>query len=174
MKFDLQLLAAARQGKRACPGSSLRTSMFNQRLDKMGVSSRNMPFCSNHMHSNTWLIIGILFASAAVAIGAFGAHGLKDTLAATGRAENFETGVRYHMYHALALIAVAIWAQRFPAGGQLFWLGLCFAAGIVLFSGSLYILAVTNVTKWGMVTPIGGVLFLVGWGLWAWKAMRSE
>jgi uncharacterized membrane protein YgdD (TMEM256/DUF423 family) len=121
-----------------------------------------------------WLLIGILFAAAGVGIGAFGAHGLRDTLAATGRADNFETGVKYQMYHALALIAVAIWAQRTTPEASVTWIGVCFAAGIVIFSGSLYILAVTNVTKWGMVTPIGGVLFLVGWGLWAWQAIRSE
>lgn len=126
------------------------------------------------MRSTTWLILGILLAAAGVGIGAFGAHGLKDTLAATGRADNFETGVKYQMYHALAMIAVAIWAQRANPEASIFWIGLCFTAGIVIFSGSLYILAVTNVTKWGMVTPIGGLLFLVGWGLWAWKALRSE
>jgi uncharacterized membrane protein YgdD (TMEM256/DUF423 family) len=69
---------------------------------------------------------------------------------------------------------LAIWWQRFPPSGELFWLGLCFAAGIMLFSGSLYILAVTNVTKWGMVTPIGGVLFLIGWGLWLWQVLKKE
>lgn len=126
------------------------------------------------MSSNTWLILGILLAAAGVGIGAFGAHGLKDTLAATGRADNFETGVKYQMYHALAIIAVAIWTQRANPAPSIFWIGLCFAAGIVIFSGSLYILAVTNVTKWGMVTPIGGVLFLVGWGLWAALALRAE
>ena len=126
------------------------------------------------MNSNTWLIAGIFFAAAAVGIGAFGAHGLRDTLAATGRAENFETGVKYQMYHALALIAVALWAQRANPAASITCIGVCFAAGIVIFSGSLYILSVTNVTKWGMVTPIGGVLFLVGWGLWAWQAIRVE
>lgn len=120
-----------------------------------------------------WLLIGILLAATGVGIGAFGAHGLKDTLAATGRAENFETGVKYQMYHALALIAVALWAQRANPATSITGIGICFAAGIVIFSGSLYILAVTNVTKWGMVTPIGGVLFLVGWGLWAWKAISE-
>jgi len=121
-----------------------------------------------------WLLIGIVLAAAGVGIGAFGAHGLKDTLAATGRADNFETGVKYQMYHALALIAVAIWAQRANPDPSINWIGVCFAAGIVIFSGSLYILAVTNVTKWGMVTPIGGLMFLVGWGLWAWKAVNAE
>jgi uncharacterized membrane protein YgdD (TMEM256/DUF423 family) len=120
-----------------------------------------------------WLLIGIVFAAAGVGIGAFGAHGLKDTLAATGRADNFETGVKYQMYHALALIAVALWAQSLRPEPTITWIGACFAAGIVIFSGSLYILAVTNVTKWGMITPIGGVLLLVGWGLWAWKVLKN-
>ena len=114
-----------------------------------------------------WLLIGIVLAAASVGIGAFGAHGLEETFKVTGKGDRFETGVKYQMYHALALIAVAIWAQRTTPEASITWIGVCFAAGVVIFSGSLYIIAVTGITKWGMVTPIGGVLFLVGWGLWA-------
>jgi uncharacterized membrane protein YgdD (TMEM256/DUF423 family) len=121
-----------------------------------------------------WLLLGILLAAAGVGIGAFGAHGLEETFKATGKGDRFETGVKYQMYHALAIIAVAIWAQRATNGNSIRWIALCFALGIILFSGSLYIIAVTGITKWGMVTPFGGGLFLVGWGLWACKALRSE
>lgn len=121
-----------------------------------------------------WLLIGIVFAAAGVGIGAFGAHGLESLLKENKRVETFETGVKYQMYHALTLIAVALWAERTNPAASITWIGVCFAAGIVIFSGSLYILAVTNVTKWGMVTPIGGVLFLVGWALWAYRAIKAE
>jgi uncharacterized membrane protein YgdD (TMEM256/DUF423 family) len=119
-----------------------------------------------------WLFLGILLAAAGVGIGAFGAHGLEETPRTVGKADRFETGAKYQMYHALALIAAAIWAQR--SNTSIKWIGLCFSLGIVLFSGSLYILATTGVTKWGMVTPFGGGLFLFGWGLWACKALRAE
>ena len=91
----------------------------------------------------------------AVGLGAFGAHALKERLSPE-MLTIFETGVRYQVYHALALLLLA--ALRGP--GKAAW---CFTAGIVLFSGSLYILALTGVKKWGAVTPIGGVLFLAGW-----------
>lgn len=103
-------------------------------------------------------------AALAVAAGAFAAHGLRDRLEPRVL-DVFETGARYHMYHALAIIAAGLLAARGPG-----WL---FQAGIVLFSGSLYALALTGVKGFGAVTPIGGLLFLVGW-LWlavaAWRA----
>jgi len=103
-----------------------------------------------------------------VALGAFAAHGLKATLAPDLMAV-FETGVRYQMYHAFALFAAA-WGLRqwqtraFAIGGALF------AAGIVIFSGSLYLLAFTG-TRWlGAITPLGGLMFLAGWLCIAWGA----
>ena len=99
--------------------------------------------------------LGAGFMFLAVGLGAFGAHALKarlepDMLAA------FEIGVRYQVYHALALLLLA--SLRGPSKAA--W---CFTAGIALFSGSLYILALTGIRKWGAVTPIGGLLFLAGW-----------
>lgn len=94
-----------------------------------------------------------------IALGAFGAHGLSDRLAETGRLDNWETATFYHLIHGLALFAVARGASR-PLG--YFW----FLAGIVLFSGSLYILALTGITKFGAITPLGGLCFLIGWGRW--------
>ncbi len=118
-------------------------------------------------------LLGALFGLLSVALGAFGAHGLKSVLADDMLAA-FETGARYQMYHALALITAG-WIGRTARGVWLSWAGWSFVAGIVLFSGSLYLLAVTG-TRWlGAVTPLGGVAFLVGWAALAiglWKEQR--
>jgi uncharacterized membrane protein YgdD (TMEM256/DUF423 family) len=109
----------------------------------------------------TFLLAGALAGLVGVGFGAFGAHGLRGRLSAEMLAV-FETGVRYQMYHALALMAVAALSDRL--GGRLLWAaGWLFVAGIVLFSGSLYLLAVTGVTVLGAITPLGGVAFLAGW-----------
>ncbi len=117
-----------------------------------------------------WIAIGALNAALAVAAGAFAAHGLRDRL--DGRAlEVFETGARYHMYHALALIAAGIVASSAVRGAQT--AGWMFQIGIVLFSGSLYALALTGVKGLGAVTPLGGLAFLAGWLWLAWAAWRG-
>jgi uncharacterized membrane protein YgdD (TMEM256/DUF423 family) len=112
------------------------------------------------MHRTFWTL-GCVFGFLAVAAGAFGAHALRARLGAEMLAV-WETAARYQMYHALALLAVAMAAARAPAGG---WTaaGWLFTAGIVVFSGSLYLLAFSG-TRWlGAITPIGGVCFLAGW-----------
>jgi uncharacterized membrane protein YgdD (TMEM256/DUF423 family) len=118
------------------------------------------------------LFLGIAAASAflAVALGAFGAHGLRERLTPDLLAI-FEVGVRYHMYHALALAAVALALDRWPSSA-LQWAGWCFLAGTVIFSGSLYVLALTGIRWLGAITPFGGLAFLVGWALLAWGAWR--
>ena len=109
--------------------------------------------------------IGAIAGLIAVALGAFAAHSLKTRLDSDMLAI-FETGARYQMYHALALIGTAwVWA-RWP-GRLATWAGCMFVAGIVVFSGSLYLLAITGVRLWGAVTPVGGVAFLAGWVLLA-------
>lgn len=114
---------------------------------------------------------GAIFAGLAVASGAFGAHALRERLSPEMLAV-FETGCRYEMYHALALLAVAWAVGRFP-DGYAAAAGWCFIAGILLFSGSLHVLAVTG-TKWlGAITPFGGLAFLLGWILLAWTAWRG-
>lgn len=105
--------------------------------------------------------IGALSALVSVAAGAFGAHALRARLTAEYLAV-FETAARYQMYHALGLLAVAWAITRWP-GPLLVWAGWLFVAGTVLFSGSLYILAMTGTRWWGAVTPLGGVAFLGGW-----------
>ena len=100
----------------------------------------------------------------AVAIGAFGAHALKTTLVATGRVETFELAVRYQFYHALAMLLVGSIMNQFTAA-LLKYASLSFLAGIFLFSGSLYVLSLTGLGILGAVTPLGGVFFILGWGL---------
>jgi uncharacterized membrane protein YgdD (TMEM256/DUF423 family) len=105
--------------------------------------------------------LGAISAFIAVGAGAFAAHGLRARLAPDLLAV-FETGARYQMYHALGLIAVAWFISRWP-GTLPLAAGWCFVAGTILFSGSLYLLALTN-TRWlGAITPIGGLAFLAGW-----------
>ena len=105
--------------------------------------------------------IGALSALVSVAAGAFGAHALRVRLTPELLAV-FETAARYQMYHALGLLAVAWAITRWP-GALPVWAGWLFVAGTVLFSGSLYLLALTGTRWWGAVTPLGGVAFLAGW-----------
>jgi uncharacterized membrane protein YgdD (TMEM256/DUF423 family) len=118
-----------------------------------------------------FLALGAVSAALAVAAGAFGAHALRARLAPDQLAV-FETAARYHMFHALGLLAVAWAASRFP-GAAVAWAGWLLLAGTVLFSGSLYALALTGVRALGAVTPLGGVAFVAGWALLAWAALRS-
>jgi len=115
--------------------------------------------------------LGCFSAFLAVAAGAFGAHALKGRLHVELLAV-FEAGVRYQMYHALALVAVAWACTRWP-GKAVRASGWLFVAGTVLFSGSLYILSLSGVRWLGMITPIGGVAFLAGWLCLAWAAWTS-
>jgi uncharacterized membrane protein YgdD (TMEM256/DUF423 family) len=117
----------------------------------------------------TFLLIGALAGVVGVALGAFGAHGLRGRLSPEMLAV-FETGVRYHMYHALALLLTSALMGR-VAGRLIVAAGWFFTAGIVLFSGSLYLLATTGVTILGAITPIGGVAFLLGWACLAIAAI---
>jgi uncharacterized membrane protein YgdD (TMEM256/DUF423 family) len=118
----------------------------------------------------TFIIAGAISGFLAVAAGAFAAHGLKARLDAD-RLAVFETAARYEMYHALALVAAGLLAAR--AGSWATSLaGWSFIAGTVIFSGSLYALALTGARALGAVTPIGGVAFLAGWGALAIAAMR--
>ena len=119
----------------------------------------------------TFLGIGALSGLTAVAAGAFGAHALKARLAPELLAA-FETGARYQMFHALVLAAAAWAASRFP-GSSAAWAGWLFLAGTVLFSGSLYLLALTGARWLGAVTPFGGLAFLAGWAALAWAAWRG-
>ncbi len=113
--------------------------------------------------------IAALFGALSVAGGAFGAHALKGKLTESALA-SFETGIRYQMYHALALLLVAMLIGQYPTAKALVPAGWCFIAGTVLFSGSLYGLTLGGIKAVGPVTPLGGVAFIVGWGLLVWAS----
>jgi uncharacterized membrane protein YgdD (TMEM256/DUF423 family) len=117
-------------------------------------------------------VLGGLFALLGVALGAFGAHGLEGRLPASDLAI-FETAVRYQMYHALALVLVAVLMTRtgpsFAAAA-----GWAFVVGILLFSGSLYLMLLTGQRWLGAVTPLGGISFLVGWAALAWSFVQTR
>ena len=121
------------------------------------------------------LMSGALMALLGVAIGAFGAHGLKPFLSEQMLAA-FETGVRYHLIHALGMLTAGLSLVYAPIR-NFRWAGWAFFLGIVLFSGSLYVMSISGVRGLGIVTPLGGLCFIVGWGLLArgyWKAFPSQ
>lgn len=111
----------------------------------------------------TFLLIGSVLGFLGVVFGAFGAHALKSRLSSEMLAV-FETGVRYQMYHVFAILIVAAAIGRLGDARLLTAAGWSFLAGIVLFSGSLYVLTLTGIGILGAITPIGGLLFLIGWG----------
>ncbi len=107
--------------------------------------------------------LAALLGGLGVAIGAFGAHALHDSLVKAGRLDTFETAVRYQFYHTLALLAIGVlWAAR-PEMRALGTTGWLWTGGVLVFSGSLYALCFTGITKLGAVAPIGGLLLLAGW-----------
>lgn len=115
--------------------------------------------------------LGALLALMSVAAGAFGAHALRPRVSADMLAV-FETAAKYQMYHALALIVVGLAHARWGSAA-LTWAGWLFVAGTAVFSGSLYILALTGTRWWGAVTPIGGVCLLLGWVLVVWGVLNE-
>lgn len=118
----------------------------------------------------SFLMLAAFFGFTGVVLGAFAAHGLKNRLSADYLAI-FHTGVTYQLVHTLALLGVALLATHIP-GRVVTWAGISFVIGILLFSGSLYLLTLTGISKLGIITPFGGVAFLIGWlclGLAAWR-----
>ncbi|WP_019912210.1 DUF423 domain-containing protein [Paenibacillus sp. HW567] len=105
---------------------------------------------------------GALLAMLSVAIGAFGAHLLK-TVISEDYLQVYETGVHYHMIHALGLILIGLAAGQWGESPRLLWAGRLLALGIILFSGSLYVLSITGIKVLGAITPLGGVSFIAGW-----------
>ncbi|CAG7631806.1 DUF423 domain-containing protein [Paenibacillus allorhizosphaerae] len=124
--------------------------------------------------NRTFIGLGSIFGFLSVALGAFGAHALKASLAPDMLA-NYQTGVQYQMMHSLGLIAVGLASSVLQASGHLRRAGWAMAIGIVVFSGSLYILSITGIKALGAITPIGGVAFLFGWlsfALAAWQKSK--
>ena len=128
--------------------------------------------------NKSYLIIASVLGAISVMFGAFGAHGLKGRMS-TDAFDIFETAVKYQFYHVFALLAVGIVNQYIP-GSLLNWSGRCFVAGIILFSGSLYLLSYFKMTgnqqmNWlGAITPVGGLCFITGWLLLAVAVIRHQ
>ncbi|MDT3425109.1 uncharacterized membrane protein YgdD (TMEM256/DUF423 family) [Paenibacillus forsythiae] len=121
----------------------------------------------------TFMGWGAVLAMLAVAVGAFGAHILKSSLGENEMAV-YETGVHYHMMHALGLLIVGVAAGQWGESPRLRWSGWLLLAGIVLFSGSLYALSITGIKVLGAITPLGGVCFIAGWLLLALEAFSRR
>ena len=133
---------------------------------------------SNAPHSSRFPLLSAGIAGlSGIALGAFGAHGLKAMLLERGMVQAWETAARYHLFHALALLGVAAWLQAGAAasGGRLaLWAARCWVAGTVIFSGSLYWLALGGPRWLGPVTPFGGVALMAGWLLIAIAAFAKR
>ena len=119
-----------------------------------------------------FLLAGSLYGLLGVLIGAFGAHALKSRLEADGRLDTFETAVKYQFYHALALVLLGILMSQYQHKAFAIS-GYGFLVGVILFSGSLYALSLSGITKFGAVAPVGGVAFIVGWVALFWGVMKS-
>ena len=119
-----------------------------------------------------WFAVGAIAAAIGITFGAFGAHALKSRVT-EDLLSIFEVGVRYQMYHALALLAVAWADERWP-GSLLNASGWLFVLGILLFSGSLYLMTLTGARWLGAVTPLGGLCFILGWIVLAMAALRAS
>ncbi|MEJ2541492.1 MAG: DUF423 domain-containing protein [Gemmatimonadota bacterium] len=114
---------------------------------------------------------GAVLAGLAVALGAFGTHALEARVP-TGRVATWETGVRYHLVHALGVMVLGLARARWPSPG-LGRAGILLLAGVAVFSGSLYVLVLTDTPFLGAVTPVGGVLLIAGWATAAWSLLRN-
>ena len=115
-------------------------------------------------HPKRIIVLACILGATAVSIGAFGAHGLENILIKNGRVDTFETAVRYQFYHTLALLFAGL--LMFKSDHKLLRFACtCFITGILVFSGSLYVLSLTNITILGAVAPLGGLSFIIGWVL---------
>ncbi|SEO21678.1 DUF423 domain-containing protein [Paenibacillus sp. OV219] len=125
---------------------------------------------------NKYGAYGAIHALVAVVLGAFAAHGLKDRLTAE-MLNVFETGVRYHMYHGIGLLLIALASDRIGQQRGIRWAARLMHTGIFLFSGSLYALSLSGIKPLGIITPFGGLAFIVAWGMAAyaiWKAKSNQ
>jgi uncharacterized membrane protein YgdD (TMEM256/DUF423 family) len=125
------------------------------------------------MNQRASLLSGAVFGLLGVAFGAFGAHALKDMLTASGRLDTYELAVRYQFYHAFALLAVGI-LQHYMISKYFKIASIFFLSGVLLFSGSLYLLCFTSSTAFAMATPFGGVLLIFGWVFFAAGVFNGE
>lgn len=126
------------------------------------------------MKNKHYVQLAAILGMLAVGIGAFGAHGLERILEANGRTDTFETAVKYHFYHALAILSLAIWLHVQPQHVFLKSVIVLFFLGILVFSGSLYALSLTGINWLGAITPIGGIAFIAGWFWLFWSARKLK
>ena len=130
------------------------------------------------MHKG-YLVTGVILAALAVALGAFGAHGLQKLVSDEKIIQDFHTGVLYQMIHALAVIVTAVIYRQY-SNKKVKWAGFCFISGILLFSGSLYLITLLKITEYkitgltGLLTPAGGLFLLSGWAMLAWGIIGSK
>jgi uncharacterized membrane protein YgdD (TMEM256/DUF423 family) len=122
--------------------------------------------------NRTFIRVAALLGLTGVALGAFGAHGLAAVLEANGRAATFDTATQYHLIHALALLAAA-WRDEQHPNQWTRRAGWLFIIGVILFSGSLYLLAIFNLRFMGAVAPFGGLALMAGWACLGWSAWQS-
>jgi len=124
-------------------------------------------------NARIFLMLGTLAALAGVALGAFGAHALRSRLTADMLAL-WKTAVEYDFYHALGLLAIGLLTVHFPRAPILAWSGWCMIAGVILFSGSLYMLALTGARWLGLITPFGGIALILAWALLLAALLRAD
>jgi len=125
------------------------------------------------MSARFFLISGLGMMIVAVLLGAFGAHALK-AMFNEHQIQIWKTASDYHFYHALGLIALGLWSQKNALTRLGTAAGVCLLLGIVIFSGSLYLLAISGISKLGLLTPFGGLLFIAGWSLWLASVLRQH
>lgn len=119
-----------------------------------------------------FILAAAFFGLTGVALGAFGAHGLRAVFEANARGDTFQTATEYQMLHALALLGTA-WLSTHQPGRPVQWAGYLFIAGIVIFSGSLYILSIFDLGIMGALAPFGGAALIAGWGMIGWAAWKA-
>lgn len=129
---------------------------------------------ANTMTANarTLLLVGTFLAFSAVALGAFGGHAL-EAMVAPERLDTWQTAVRYQMFHAISILFLGLLIQQFPSL-RLIPAGWCLASGTLAFSGSLYLLVLSDISLLGALTPMGGILFLIGWALLGWQLFKHS
>ncbi len=125
------------------------------------------------MNQQNTLLTAAILGCLSVGLGAFGAHALKETLTASGRVDTYELAVKYQFYHTLALLAIGLLMSKIP-GSPLMISSALIAGGVILFSGSLYLLALTSLRFVVFLTPLGGVLMLAGWATMAYAILTKK
>jgi len=125
------------------------------------------------MNQRQTMLGGSILGLLGVALGAFGAHALKGLLMENGRMETYELAVRYQFYHAITLLTLGSLPEKFGSS-MLRWASLFIFIGVLLFSGSLYGFALTNVTGFALVTPLGGIMLLIGWGALTYSLLSKK